>query len=509
MSLQTILVILDGWGINPDPNISAIAAANTPNFDRLWNKFPHASLEASGLAVGLPDGQMGNSEVGHTNLGAGRVVYQNLVKIGLAVKENRLGKEPQLIESFKNAKINGDRIHIMGLMSDGGIHSHWDHAKSIISAAHEYGIKNIFVHAFTDGRDCDPHSGIHFITDLQDFCTRHGAKIATVCGRYFSMDRDKRWDRVAVSYNALVHAEGIHTKDIPAEIKKLYAEKSTDEFIPAIINGNDQDEPIATIQDKDTVVFFNFRTDRGRQLTEVLTQKPIPDHNLTPLDLHFTTMTYYDETFTHVHSIFKDDVLKNTLGEVISNQNLTQIRTAETEKYPHVTFFFSGGREKVFDGERRILAKSPQNVATYDKCPEMAARDITASILPEIKGKTADFICLNYANTDMVGHTGDFAAAQKAAEVVDSCLGELVETALKNDYLICILADHGNSDVMKNPDGSPNTQHSTNKVPLIIAHKNSTFKVVDGKLGDIAPSILNAMSIEIPKEMTGNIIFKA
>ncbi len=507
MSKKAILAILDGWGLGTDDKISAIAQAQTPFIDSCFENFPHTTLEASGIAVGLPFGQMGNSEVGHMNLGAGRVVYQNLVKLNKAVENASLGKENVITEAFKYAIDKNKNIHFIGLVSDGGVHSHINHLKGLLTAAHENGLTdNVFVHAFTDGRDCDPHSGKGFIEDLQKHMAQTTGKLATVVGRYYAMDRDRRWERIKLAYDALVNGVGEPTHDILATIEKCYKDGISDEFLRPIICLKESNLPVKVINNGDVVICFNFRTDRAREITEVLTQQEFPDYGMKPLDLYYVTMTNFDNTFKNVKVVFDEEVLDQTLGEVISENGRTQIRVAETEKYPHVTFFFSGGREAPFDGERRFLCPSPKDVPTYDFKPEMSAYDITATIVPEINAESADFICLNFANTDMVGHTGVFSAAVKAAETVDKCIEKVATAAYEHGYAVFILADHGNSDVMVNPDGSPNTQHSTNLVPLIVMDKDANWQLKPGKLGDVAPTILKVMGIKIPEIMTGDVL---
>ncbi|WP_312399194.1 2,3-bisphosphoglycerate-independent phosphoglycerate mutase, partial [Chryseobacterium sp.] len=473
--------------------------------------FPHTTPEASGLAVGLPAGQMGNSEVGHMNLGAGRVVYQNLVKLNMAVESGTLGQEKVIQDAFEYAKRENKKVHFIGLVSNGGVHSHINHLKGLLTAAHESGLdENVFVHAFTDGRDCDPHSGLGFIEDLQNHMEKSVGKLATVIGRYYAMDRDKRWERVKLTYDAMVEGVGAETRDALAAIKSSYDQNVTDEFLKPIILVNTTETgnvvPVAKIVDNDVVISFNFRTDRGREITEVLSQQDFPDYFMRKLNLYYITLTNYDKTFQNVHVVFDENVLEETMGEVLERHNKTQIRIAETEKYPHVTFFFSGGREEEFNGEKRLLCPSPKDVPTYDLKPEMSAYDITNAIVPELENGTADFVCLNFANTDMVGHTGVFSAAVKAAEVVDSCIEKVATAAYENGYAVFILADHGNSDVMINPDGTPNTQHSTNLVPFIVMDKEHTWNLKPGKLGDVAPTILNVMGVEIPEIMTGDIL---
>ena len=507
MSKKAILAILDGWGIGTDPTVSAIAQANTPFIDSCLQKFPNTTLEASGTAVGLPFGQMGNSEVGHMNLGAGRVVYQNLVKLNMAVESATLGKENVITQAFEYATINKKKVHFIGLVSDGGVHSHINHLKGLLTAASEFGLHdNVFVHAFTDGRDCDPHSGKTFVEDLLDHMSKTTGKLASVIGRYYSMDRDRRWERVKLAYDLLVRGIGEPTRDILASIDNCYKDGITDEFLRPLLCLKDGNLPVAKIDPEDVVFCFNFRTDRGREITEVLSQTDFPEFGMHALDLYYVTMTNYDKDFKNIKVVFDENVLEGTLGEVLEHHGKTQIRVAETEKYPHVTFFFSGGREAEFLGERRLLCPSPKDVPTYDFKPEMSAFDITEKILPEITSESADFICLNFANADMVGHTGVFSAAVKAAETVDQCIERVATAGYEHGYTVFILADHGNSDVMKNPDGSPNTQHSTNLVPLIVMDKENIWHLKPGRLGDIAPSILKVMDIEIPEIMTGEVL---
>ncbi len=504
MSNKVMLMILDGWGINPDPTVSAIAKANTPFIDSCFTKYPNATLITYGIDVGLPEGQMGNSEVGHMNLGAGRVVYQNLVRINMAVKDKSFLKENVLNSQFQFARDNNKKVHFMGLTSNGGVHSHINHLYGLLEAADAYGLTdNVYVHAFTDGRDCDPHSGIKFIKDLEEHMAHTTGKIASVIGRYYAMDRDKRWERVKLAYDLLVKGTGKNVEDPIRAIEESYEEGITDEFLlPIIVDKN------GLIEEGDVVINFNFRTDRGREITEVLTQEDFPEFGMKKLSLRYVTLTNYDKTFKGVQVVYDENEIPMTLGEVLEKNGKTQIRIAETEKYPHVTFFFSGGREKKFEGEKRILCPSPKDVPTYDLKPEMSAYEITKNIIPEISQKSADFICLNFANTDMVGHTGVFQAAVKAAETVDQCAESIVKTALENDYSVVILADHGNADVMINPDGSPNTQHSTNLVPVILIQNERKYELNNGKLGDISPTILKLMDIPIPEEMTGNVLLK-
>lgn len=499
-------MILDGWGVATNKVVSAIDHAKTPFMDSLYPKYPNSRLEASGLAVGLPAGQMGNSEVGHMNIGAGRVVYQDLVRVNKAIEEKELDKNSVLLEAFQYAKKNGKNFHLIGLVSDGGVHSHLEHLKAICTIAHQNGIQNLFIHAFTDGRDTDPKSGLGFLEDLQNHLKKTSGKIASVVGRYFAMDRDKRWERVKLAYDLLVKGVGESSMDALTAIQKSYDNNVTDEFIkPIVITASGK--PLATIQEGDAVLCFNFRTDRGREITQVLTQKDFPDHDMKALNLHYVTLTNYDDTFKNVKTIFDKDNLENTLGEVLAHANKKQIRIAETEKYPHVTFFFSGGREEPFAGETRILCPSPK-VATYDLKPEMSASDIKDKIIPELEKHEVDFICLNFANPDMVGHTGVFDAVVKACETVDYCAGKVTEAALKNNYSTIIIADHGNADYMINDDGSPNTAHTTNLVPCILVDSAYKGPIKNGKLADLAPTILTLMGISIPPQMTGQILIE-
>ncbi|WP_210489741.1 2,3-bisphosphoglycerate-independent phosphoglycerate mutase [Rufibacter aurantiacus] len=502
MSKKVLLMILDGWGLGTDPSVSAIEHANTPFMDSLFHRFPHARLQASGEAVGLPEGQMGNSEVGHMNLGAGRVVYQDLVKVNVAIREKTLGQNPILQDAFKFARENGKPVHFIGLVSDGGVHSHIEHLKALCGLAQEQGAPNVYVHAFTDGRDTDPKGGLDYLTDLQNTLDATGGKLASIIGRYFAMDRDNRWERVKLAYDLLVHAQGRGSVNWREAVQESYDNGVTDEFIQPIVCLNENGEPTAKIQEGDVVICFNFRTDRGREITQALTQREFPEQDMTPLKLRYYTLTNYDDTFVGVHPIFDKDNLANTLGEVLANAGKTQIRIAETEKYPHVTFFFSGGREQPFEGEKRLLCPSPK-VATYDLQPEMSAFDIRDAIVPEIEGETVDFICLNFANPDMVGHTGVFEAAVKAVETVDQCTEAVVTAALAHGYASIIIADHGNADVMRNPDGTPNTAHTTNLVPVILADNDYRGELQDGKLGDIAPTVLALLGVQAPADMSG------
>ena len=500
MNKKVILMILDGWGKSPDPKVSAIDNANIPFINSLYTKYPSAQLRTDGLNVGLPEGQMGNSEVGHMNLGAGRIVYQDLAKINLAVKNHTLSKEQVLIDAFAYAKTNNKPIHFLGLVSDGGVHSHTSHLRGLIDATQDFGLEKVFVHAFTDGRDVDPKSGKKYIQDLEDYLSNTSAKLATVVGRYYAMDRDKRWERVKLAYDLLVNGIGTASKNAAESIEESYAKTITDEFIQPLLMVDQNNAPLATIKEDDVVIFFNFRTDRGRELTEALSQKDFHEQNMHKLNLYYVTLTNYDETYQNVKVVYNKANITETLGEVLEKANKKQIRIAETEKYPHVTFFFSGGRELPFVGETRILRNSPK-VATYDLQPEMSAFELKDALLPELKKGEVDFVCLNFANGDMVGHTGVMAAAIKACEAVDACVKEVVEAALENNYTTIIIADHGNCETMINPDGSPNTAHTTNPVPIILVDKDLK-SIHDGVLSDIAPTILDLMGIQKPEVMT-------
>ncbi|WP_429379834.1 2,3-bisphosphoglycerate-independent phosphoglycerate mutase [Mucilaginibacter sp. UYCu711] len=500
---KVALIILDGWGYGRNDQSNAILAAKTPFFDSLIANYPNSKLEASGMAVGLPDGQMGNSEVGHMNLGAGRTVYQELGRINKAVDDNELITNPVLKSAFDYAKTNNKDVHFIGLVSDGGVHSHIKHLKGLCDAAVSSGLNSVFVHAFLDGRDTDPKSGLGFVTELQDHIVNTPVKLASAIGRYYAMDRDNRWERVKQAYDVMVNGVGEATTDILQSIKEQYLKDVTDEFMPPIVNTVDG-EPVAVIKEGDVVICFNFRTDRGREITVALTQKAFPEYNLHPLNLYYVTMTTYDETFRDVKVVFTKEDLTQTIGEILQNAGKNQIRIAETEKYPHVTFFFSGGREKEFINEKRLMVPSPK-VATYDLQPEMSAAGIRDAIIPELQSGWPDFIVLNFANTDMVGHTGVFSAVVKAAETADACCQAVVETGIANGYSFIILADHGNADYMINDDGTPNTAHTTNLVPCIIIDKD-VKTVKDGKLGDIAPTVLHILGVAIPQEMSGNVL---
>jgi len=497
---------MDGWGHGQVPAADAIAYANVPFVKSLYSKYPNTELLACGEAVGLPAGQMGNSEVGHLNIGAGRIVYQELERINLAVKDRELERSAVLNAAFTAAKGAGKTLHLMGLVSDGGVHSHIHHLMELCTLAQKNEIPNVAVHAFTDGRDCDPKSGHGFIAKLQSHLQQTGGKLATVTGRFYAMDRDKRWERVKIAYDALVHGTGVHTTDALAAIEASYHADVTDEFIKPIIVCDTAGAPVATIKDGDVVVCFNFRTDRCREITVALTQEAFAEQQMQPVKLDYVTMTEYDKSYKNVGVLFENKDLTKTMGEVLQDNGKTQIRIAETEKYPHVTFFFSGGREEPFKGETRIMRPSPRDVATYDLKPEMSAEALTEAILPEINANSADFICLNFANADMVGHTGVWDAVIKAVETVDNCVSRIVPAALANDYAVFLTADHGNADFMINADGSPNTQHTLNPVPLFLISNDFKGILKPGKLGDLAPTILTYMGIPIPKEMTGNVL---
>jgi len=493
-------MILDGWGIAKDPSVSAINKARTPYIDSLYEKHANSKLITYGAGVGLPDGQMGNSEVGHMNLGAGRIVYQDFARINLDIDENRFNDLENLKNPLKKLQKNKKKLHLIGLVSDGGVHSHINHLEAILKLTGKMNLDKVFVHAFTDGRDVDPKSGKGFIERIEKSSQSNGATLASVIGRYYAMDRDKRWERTKKCYDLLVNGTGIKSSNITKSISDSYENNISDEFIEPIVAIDNNNNPKGIIENGDYVIFFNFRTDRGRQLTEVLSQNDFLENGMTKLNLEFITMTNYNENFQGIKKIYEKDNLNDTLGEVLSKNKKKQIRIAETEKYPHVTFFFNGGREEAYTNERRILCQSPK-VATYDLKPEMSAFEITDSIIPEIEKGDVDFICLNFANPDMVGHTGVMSAAIKACETVDICSKRIIEKAQTKNYSILVIADHGNSDIMINKDGSPNTAHTTNMVPLILID-NNIKKIQNGVLGDIAPTILDIMNIEIPKKMT-------
>ena len=496
MNNKVLLMILDGWGITKNTKSSALDIAKTPYIDELYKNYSNSFLITHGLNVGLPEGQMGNSEVGHVNLGAGRIIYQDLAKINLSIKNDNLKDQIKIIDSINYAKKYNKNVHLIGLTSDGGVHSHINHLIELIKIYDEKNIPNIFIHAFTDGRDVDPHSGINFIKNLEKITKKTSAKIATIIGRYYAMDRDNRWDRTKIAYDLITNSIGERSRNIVESIKKSYDLGISDEFLKPIVMENEYNQPIAKIEEEDVVVFFNFRTDRCRQLTNVISQKSIKELNLNPLKIHLLTMTNYDNSFSNINIIFDKENIKETLGEILSREGKIQIRIAETEKYPHVTFFFNGGRENPFSGEERILCPSPK-VATYDLQPEMSAYEIKDAIIPEIQKETADFICLNFANPDMVGHTGNLNAAVKACEAVDECVKDIIEEALKKDYKSIIISDHGNCEKMENEDGTPNTAHTINPVPIILVD-NEKRKIGNGILANIAPTILELMGINKP-----------
>jgi 2,3-bisphosphoglycerate-independent phosphoglycerate mutase len=499
---KTILIIMDGWGLGKIKSSDAIQNANVPFVTSLYDQYPNSTLITCGEDVGLPEGQMGNSEVGHLNLGAGRIVYQDLQRINVAIRNKSFEDNAALKQSVHYAKQNNKTLHLMGLVSDGGVHSHISHIKAVTSYCAAQNFHNVLIHAFTDGRDTDPKSGAAFLINLDEHLKKTAGKIATVTGRYYAMDRDKRWERVKIAYDALVNGKGESTNDILTSVEKSYQKNITDEFIMPLINtaaGN------TVIKENDAVLCFNFRTDRCREITEVLTQNDMPLFDMHTLNLHFTTMTNYDHTYKNVHVMFDKDNLENTIGEVLAAAGKSQMRIAETEKYPHVSFFFSGGREVPFKGERRIMIPSPK-VATYDMQPQMSAYEVTDAVVADIDHNAPDFICLNFANADMVGHTGVWEAVIKAVETVDACVKKVVTKALEKDYAIFLLADHGNADYEINEDGTPNTAHTLNLVPFFVIDKDWKGNVKPGKLGDVAPTILTMMQLPIPGVMTGNVL---
>ncbi len=496
---KTVLIILDGWGHGDKTKSDAIYHAKTPFIDSLYQKYPNAELLTNGKSVGLPAGQMGNSEVGHLNIGAGRIVHQDLEKINQACSDESINQQQQLQDSFQYARENNKPLHLIGLVSDGGVHSHQDHLYKICELAKRNSVSHVFIHAFTDGRDCNPNSAKQFIERLKQ--NSHGAKIATICGRYYAMDRDKRWERVKIAYDLLTEGKGEKSQNLIESIQGSYNRNISDEFIKPIVKVDNQNKPVARIEDGDAVLCFNFRTDRCREITTVLTQRDMLQYEMKKLNLHYTTMTNYDDTFKNVNVIFNKENIKRTLGEVLAEKGLNQIRIAETEKYPHVTFFFSGGQEKNFKAEKRIMINSPK-VATYDLQPEMSALEVTSTVKCELEKSEAEFICLNFANPDMVGHTGSYHAVVKALEVVDQCTKQVVETGIKNDYAFVIIADHGNAEFAINQDGSPHTAHTNNPVPCFLVNTTAK-KVKNGILADIAPTILDIMNIKQPSEMTG------
>lgn len=502
---KSLLVILDGWGIGGRPEDDAIAMARTPNYDRIHKERPHATLVTYGEEVGLPEGQMGNSEVGHLNIGAGRVVYQSFARINKAIRDGELAKLDNLQEQLAYARKNGKAVHLMGLLSDGGVHSHIKHLLRLSDIVTAAGNEKIYVHAFTDGRDVAPDSGLGYLETLTQHIANQPTELATVTGRFYAMDRDTRWGRIQKAYDAMVRGTGEASNDVLASVKACYAAGKMDEFIEPIVMQHPDGCPVAKIEEDDVVICFNFRTDRPRQITRALTQESFPEQEMSPVKgLHYVCMTTYDESFKDVIVLFPSTDLTNTMGQVVSEAGKTQVRIAETEKYAHVTFFFSGGREGVFPGERRILIDSPRDVETYDQKPEMGAYGITEAIVEDINTNQPDFICLNFANTDMVGHTGDWDAAIKAAEVVDECLGQLLAAAANHDYHALVIADHGNSDIMRNKDGSVHTAHTTNPVPVVYVGSNEDLQLkTGGKLGDVAPTLLALMGVPKSEEMDG------
>jgi len=501
---RVILIILDGWGIGDKTKSDVIFQGETPYYDSLIEKYPNSQLLACGKNVGLPDGQMGNSEVGHLNIGAGRIVYQDLVRINYAVKDNSIAKNPVLSEAFTYAKERNKAVHFLGLVSDGGVHSTDKHLEKLCDLTKDYGLNKVFIHALTDGRDTDPKSGLGFIKNLEDHLQNSSAEIASVAGRYYTMDRDKRWDRIKKGYDLMVHGKGKQTQNIPQAIRESYKKGVTDEFIKPIVKVDEKNQPVGKILPGDVVICFNFRTDRLREITITLTQKNFAEYEMKTMPLHYLTMTRYDDTFKDINIIYDKENVTNTLGELMAKAGKKQIRIAETEKYAHVTFFFSGGREKEFENEKRILIPSPK-VATYDLQPEMNAYLVKDAIIKELKKQEADFVCLNFANGDMVGHTGVYNAILKAVKAVDECLERVVETAKENNYTALIIADHGNADHAINDDGSPNTAHSLNPVPCILVSDKDN-KIENGILADIAPTILTLMGFKIHGEMTGKVL---
>ena len=492
-------MILDGWGIGKDSNVSAVELSKTPNIDDLFRKYNYSTLRTDGEYVGLPKGQMGNSEVGHINIGAGRIVHQDLAKINISIQNNTFAKNKTLINSLNFAKKNNKPIHYIGLLSDGGVHSHISHLEELIKITSKYNLKNVFIHAITDGRDVDPKSGINFIKYVNEKFLKYGAVLASVIGRFYAMDRDKRWERIKKSYDLLINGAGIDSEDLNKSILNSYKKGITDEFIEPHYKSDKNGKAIGKIKKGDIVIFFNFRSDRARELTEVLSQNEKKEFNMNPVETYYITLTNYNEKYKKIKVLFDKENLKETLGETLSKANKTQLRIAETEKYPHVTYFFNGGKEDPFIGEKRILCPSPK-VPTYDLVPEMSAFDVMNKTINYIETDNPDFVCINFANPDMVGHTGNLNAAIKACETVDNCLGRIVKKALSKDYFILIIADHGNCEKMINSDGSPNTAHTTNPVPILLVDSKKN-KIKSGILSDIAPTILDLMNIDIPKSM--------
>ena len=499
---KTILMILDGWGIGENSERNVIYTANTPTMDRLQKDYPTSQLQTSGEYVGLPEGQMGNSEVGHLNLGAGRIVYQDLVRINKAIEDGTFDQNQVLRDAFQYARDNNAGVHLLGLVSNGGVHSSHKHLYKLADMTGDYGLDKVYIHALTDGRDTDPYSGKGFIEDLQNHLNQSNGQIASLVGRFYGMDRDKRWERIKQAYDLFVYGKGKSTHDVVHAVQESYDEGLTDEFIKPVVVTDDNDPPVGTIQENDVVICFNFRTDRLREITMALTQQDMPEHGMQTMPLYYLTMTKYDDTFKGIRVIYEKENIRNTMGEVMAKNHKKQLRIAETEKYAHVTFFFSGGREEEFDQEKRILIPSPQDVKTYDEKPEMSAFEVRDAVVKEMQNQEMDFICLNFANGDMVGHTGDYEAIRKAIEAVDSCVNDVVEAALANGYTPLIIADHGNADNARNDDGSPNTAHSTNPVPCVLV-SNQYQSINNGILADVSPTLLKIMNIEQPEDMTG------
>ena len=499
---KVLLMILDGWGIGKQDKTDAIFNTPTPFISALTEKYPHSTLLTCGENVGLPDGQMGNSEVGHLNIGAGRVVDQDLVRINKACRDNSILQNPEIVRAFTYAKENKKQVHFMGLVSDGGVHSSLEHLKKLCDVSKEFGIQKTFVHCFMDGRDTDPKSGLGFIRELKEHMDKSTGRIASVIGRYYAMDRDNRWERVKEDYDLLVNGIGAQTQHVEVSIQQSDDEGFTDEFIKPIVHVGSDRKPVGVIEPGDMVIFFNYRNDRAKELTIALTQRDMPEQEMHTLPLHYCCMTPYDATFQGLHILFNKENVENTLGEVVSKAGLKQLRIAETEKYAHVTFFFNGGREAQFEGENRILVPSPK-VATYDLQPEMSAPEVAEKLVDQLKARSADFVCLNFANGDMVGHTGVYEAIQKAVATVDACVEKVVNAARENGYDVLIIADHGNADNAVNSDGSPNTAHSLNPVPCIWITDEQGKSLQNGVLADVAPTVLKIMGITQPAEMTG------
>lgn len=501
---KALLMILDGWGIGAKTSANAIYSTPTPNWDNLLATYPHSQLQASGENVGLPDGQMGNSEVGHLNIGAGRIVYQDLVKINRACKDNSILQNPEIVSAFSYVKQHGKQLHFMGLTSDGGVHSSLEHLFKLCEIAKVYGLEKVYIHCFMDGRDTDPKSGIGFIEALQKHCATTAGKIASICGRYYAMDRDKRWERVKLAYDLMVNGQGTPATDLLKAMHDSYEQGVTDEFIKPIVAVDADGKPVATIEEGDAVIFFNYRNDRAKEITVALTQQDMPEQGMHTIPgLQYYCMTPYDSSFKGVHILFPKENVLNTMGEIVSKAGLKQLRIAETEKFAHVTFFFSGGREAEFEGEERILIPSPK-VATYDLQPEMSAPEVTEALVKALGTQKYDYITLNFANGDMVGHTGVYTAIQKAVSTIDTCVQKVVDAALQNGYDTIIIADHGNADNAVNADGTPNTAHSLNPVPFVYVSNNKEARLEDGILADVAPSLCHILGIEQPAEMTGH-----